>query len=634
MDFFRRQEQARTLSRWLVALFLLSVAVVTVAVGMVLLTVLASATAEPSRLVLPTSEWMAAHPGLLLFSTCCVLAVIGGSSWYKTAVLSGGGGVVARAAGGERVAADTTDPDRKRLLNVVEEIAIASGVPMPEVYVLGGESGINAFAAGHAPGDAAVAVTDGCLRLLDRAELQGVIAHEFSHVVNGDMRLSLRLVGLLFGLIVVASIARLVLRIVPRGGRRGAGVVAAVLLAAAVVYVLGYIGLFFGRLLQAAVSRGRESLADAAAVQFTRDALGLRGALVKIGAGAGSHLVEGDADQIAHMLFAAGMPRLFATHPPLIERIKALDPRFDPHEFEGVRAQLAARRTPAPETAAPAAQRLDRVIAGNIGVAPGAVSGLVGNPGTTHMELAQSIRASLPADVVAAAANRDDALGLFFALSLESEPQLRAQQLKFIERQLGAATLAAVQRWLPRTEQLAAQQCQPALLRLLPTLRQLSTAERQQLLVCLNGLSQLGGRPSLTQYALRRLAQVHLRDTTVVPQAPGTVTLAALASEAAVLLAVLAQQGNTNAAQAQHAYISGMRPLAANLPPYAPPADWPLRLDMALNRLDRLAPAAKQQLIEGMVRTIADDGKLTLHEAELLRATCASLHCPLPPFAA
>jgi Zn-dependent protease with chaperone function len=638
MDFFRRQEQARSLTRVLVTLFALSAVAVTVAVDFVLLTVVATAGATPARLVLPTGAWIALHPGLLVFWTACVLAVIGGASLYKTALLSGGGAVVALGVGAERVAADTTDPDRKRLLDVVEEMAIAAGLPMPQVYVLNGETGINAFAAGHAPADAAITVTAGCLRLLDRAELQGVIAHEFSHVVNGDMRLGVRLMGLLFGLMVVAGIARWALRLVPRG-RRGGGAVAVFMLAAALVYCLGYIGLFFGRLIQAAVSRRREALADAAAVQFTRDTTGLRGALVKIGAGAGSRLIDADADEVAHLLFAPGMPRLFATHPPLLERIRELDPQFDPREFARIQPELAARRLgtapPAAAGAAPQGAARRSLPLGRFAVNPAAVSALVGNPGTAHIELAQSIRASLPPDLVSAAARSDDALGLLLALTMEREPPLRAQELNYVERQLGAATRAAVEHWLPTAEALNVLQCQPALLRLLPALRQLPAAERQQLLLCLNGLSELDGRRSLSQYALRRLAQVHLRDAMAPPARPGLgapPTSQALHAEVAVLLAVLAQQGNADATRAAHAYASGLASILPEADPrYAPPANWPAQLDVALNRLDRLAPSSKQQLIEAMVRTIGDDGELSPHEAELLRAVCASLHCPLPP---
>ena len=222
-------------------------------------------------------------------------------------------------------------------------MSIASGVTMPEVYVLENEDGINAFAAGNSPADAAIAVTRGAATRLKREELQGVVAHEFSHILNGDMRLNLRLLGWTFGLLAVAIVARVVLQSTPGAGSRsrkdGAG---ALMLAALAVMVLGYIGVFFGRLLQAAVSRHRERLADASAVQFTRNPVGLSGALLKIaGTSAGSRLVTPEAEEVAHMLFAAGLPRLFATHPPLEERLKALDPSFRASELPKLAAEAA-----------------------------------------------------------------------------------------------------------------------------------------------------------------------------------------------------------------------------------------------------------------------------------------------------
>jgi hypothetical protein len=221
----------------------------------------------------------------------------------------------------------------------VEEMAIASGVPMPEIYLLEHEAGINAFAAGHTPANAAIAVTQGALDTLNRDELQGVIAHEFSHVLNGDMRLNVQLMGWLFGLFVVALIGRTLLRYAPRGRRDGGWL----FVAALGVLVLGYVGLFFGRLLQAAVSRQRERLADASGVQFTRNPEGLKGALVKIaGVSQGSRIVEADAEQAAHMLFAPGLSRFFATHPPLTERIRALDPHFDLKQLPRAAAQALA----------------------------------------------------------------------------------------------------------------------------------------------------------------------------------------------------------------------------------------------------------------------------------------------------
>ncbi|MDH5579987.1 MAG: M48 family metalloprotease, partial [Betaproteobacteria bacterium] len=221
MDFFGRQAQARRASKWLVVLFVLAVAAVVAAVNVVVLTVVAIIAADAPGIAgaaVPDGAWLAAHPGTVALTTLTVLGVVGFASLYRTSVLSAGGGAVATSLGGQRVTSDTVDPLRRRLLNVVEEMAIASGVPVPEVYVLEHEPGINAFAAGHNPANAAVAVTRGALVHLNRTELQGVIGHEFSHVLNGDMRLNTRLIGLLFGLLAISMIARLVLRHAPRGG--------------------------------------------------------------------------------------------------------------------------------------------------------------------------------------------------------------------------------------------------------------------------------------------------------------------------------------------------------------------------------------------------------------------------------
>src|SRR5688572_7063741 len=279
------------------------------------------------------------------------LLVIGGASLFKTLSLRAGGGVVARSLGGTRIERGTRDPALRRLHNVVEEMTIASGVTMPEVYVLESEDGINAFAAGNTPADAAIAVTRGAITRLNREELQGVIAHEFSHVLNGDMRLNSKLLGWVFGLLAVAIAARIFMRGVGAGRRRDDKGGALVLIALAVM-VIGYIGVFVGRILQAAVSRHRERLADASAVQFTRNPAGLVGALLKIaGVSSGSRLETPDKEEVAHMLFAPGMARLFATHPPIAERVRELDPSFKPEQLKSLvasAAQAAERQRLAP----------------------------------------------------------------------------------------------------------------------------------------------------------------------------------------------------------------------------------------------------------------------------------------------
>ena len=634
MNFFERQTESRRTSRQLIALFVLAVIAVVIAVDFVLFTVLATVQPGAQGLTFPNAEWIRTHAGVVLVTTLSVIGVIGLSSLYKTLALNGGGGVVARSLGGVRVSAYTTDPLQRRLLNVVEEMSIASGVPMPEVYLLEQEAGINAFAAGHNPANAAIAVTRGALTTLNRAELQGVIAHEFSHILNGDMRLNVRLIGLLFGLLVIALIARTVLRHAPSGrsNKKGGGV-AFILVAAFVVLIVGYVGLFFGRLIQAAVSRHRESLADASAVQFTRDPLGLRGALVKIGAGeAGSRIGNPDAEEVAHMLFAPGISRFFATHPALEDRLKAIDPRFDEGEFAEMRAKLIAERL-AVQASAPeetAAQKLEALIA--IPPVAGAVTQLVGNPGTLHIEVAQEIRQSLPESLSIAGRHPSSARALLLALAMDSQPVARERQRAFIVRQLGADLVAEITRLQAEVDALHPQQRMPLLMHAFPALRQLTREERMQLMACLNGMLQREGGMSLPTYVLRKLAQVHLRDDLDPRLRRGRLALNAVTADLQVLFSVLARNGHQDEPTARRAYEAGMHQLLPReRPAYSLAMNWPLQLDQALSRLDQLVPAAKEQLIEGMVRTVGHDSRLTVSEAELLRAVCAALHCPLPP---
>jgi Zn-dependent protease with chaperone function len=576
---------------------------------------------------------------VVMVSSIIVVGVIFCSSLVKASQLSAGGSVVAESVGGTRVTSDTSDPLRRRLLNVVEEMAIASGVPVPAVYVLEREAGINAFAAGHNPSNAAIAVTRGALTTLSRAELQGVIAHEFSHVLNGDMRLSTRLMGWLFGLMVIALIGRFVLSHAPRGGggRKGGGALAIILAAAFAVMILGHIGLFFGRMIQAAVSRRRESLADASAVQFTRDPMGLRGALVKIGAlGVGSRFQDTDAEQVAHLLFASGVQRLFSTHPPLEERIREIDPSFQPGEFDAMRLRMNRERALTTEEAGKpqpdAAERLDSMLKGAIVLAPAMVAQMVGNPGTAQVRRAQELRVSLPAAITAAAGDAESARALFLGLALDSTEDARGRQLAFIEHEMGHEQRIAIEGLLPAIDSLEAAQRMPALLQAFPALHQLGRKERIDLLKCLNGLLIREGRVSIYAYALRKLAQVQLRDELQPGPRAFDLSISSVAEDLQALFSVLALSGSEDETEARRAYEIGMSQLMPmQRPPFQRLAKWPQRLDLALNRIDRLVPAGKELLVQALVRTISHDLRMTVAESELLRAVCAAVHCPLPP---
>jgi Zn-dependent protease with chaperone function len=322
VDFFARQEQSRRTTRILVGLFLLAVAATVTAVTVAAAIFIGMyrnpyGTGQSSG-VSPV-DWLTANANELLLIAGLTAAFIGLASLYRVLSLSSGGGQVARLLGAAEVAADTTDPLERRLVNVVEEMAIASGTPVPEVFVLQEEQGINAFAAGLTTSDAAVAVTRGTLERLNRAELQGVIAHEFSHILNGDMRLNQQLMGLSFGILALAQIGRWLLRgMRVRTGRKSNGAAMMGLAIGVTLILIGSIGLFFSRLIKAGVSRQREMLADASAVQFTRDRAGLAGALKKIGGYTGT-LVGRNSEEVAHMLFSRGARAFrgwFATHPP------------------------------------------------------------------------------------------------------------------------------------------------------------------------------------------------------------------------------------------------------------------------------------------------------------------------------
>ncbi len=643
MDFYSRQAAARSQTTWLVFAFTLSLLAVALALDFVLFTFLAS---RGSYYSFSALAYAAANPGTAIFCTLLIMGVLGIASLYKTMELRGGGGVVARSLGGVLVSSDTADLKRKRLLNVVEEMAIASGVPMPEVYVLEQEPAINAFAAGHTPANAAVTVTQGALDRLSRDELQGVIGHEFSHILNGDMRLNVQLMGWLFGLFMIGLIGRVIVQVSPRNRRDSNGLVA---LGFAVI-ALGYVGLLAGRILQAAVSRQRERLADASGVQFTRNPQGLKGALVKIAAlPAGSALVAADPEPAAHMLFAEGLSRVFATHPPILDRIRELDPHFDPSELERAAAEpdqeasVEESTSDQSESAAAASQFVGggRAQSGQISRRTPSAVGMdqasravakVGQPDTAHIEHAQAIRLALPPAARELTESPEGAQTLVIALLISNEATVRNRQLALLATSTRPAVVQAVQRVIPIAKSLDPMLRLPVLQRSFPALRRSTIAQRRALAKLVNELIYADERIDVFEYCIAKLLESLLSDDLATTKPHGTLTLEDAETEIGLLFAVIAQIGAQDERAARIAYEVGISTvLPMRRPPFAPAQDWPRKLDSALPRLQQLHPFAKKAVIEGLVKTIADDEMLMDEEAELLRTVCALLHCPLPP---
>jgi Zn-dependent protease with chaperone function len=647
VDFYAYQAAARRQSRLFVVLFMAAVAVVVIALDAVIFTVLAarsSATsgygAEYGNTSVDPLEFAMRNPDAVFLVSVLIIGVIGLASLFKSAQLRGGGAVVAQSLGGVRVERDTTDPARKRLRNIIEEMSIASGVPVPEIYVLEQEPAINAFAAGHTPANACITVTQGALEHLNRDELQGVIGHEFSHILNGDMRLNIQLMGAIFGLLVIAIIGRLVFNFAPRGGndrdRRGGLGWVGVGLAA---MVLGYLGLLAGRMLQAAVSRQRERLADASAVQFTRNTTGLKGALMKIAAlEEGSKFVAADAEQVAHMLFAPGLDRIFATHPPLLERIRELDPQFDPAELQALIARgvpsadspaIAATSAPAP---APAPRPAVAVGAGASGFAAdaGVIAAQVGRPQAANVDQAQTLREQIPAVLRNFNDTGAHARSMVLALLLSRDAAIRDAQARRIAQEYGSAELGVVNAAIAAAGTLAPMVRLPALLQLFPTLRRLALAERQRLNALVLDLIHLDSSIDVFEFCLAKLLETMLNDAAGNASPYGTLTLENAVTPVHIIFCTLARCGSDDEQEIRAAYVAGISGVLARYPEYATYDDWPQRTSAALSALDQLQLPAKQKLIEGLVRTIASDGQLKVEESELLRTTCALLHCPMP----
>lgn len=646
MNFFEHQAAARGKTRRLLVLFVLAVIAIVLAIDVVVLLVFGF-NAEPGD-----AEAQAALLPTLIATTVITLAVILLGSLFKTMSLREGGGAVARGLGGTLVPEDPRDFHLKRLRNVVEEMSIASGVPVPEIYVLDQEAGINAFAAGHSPSDAAIAVTRGALDRLSRDELQGVIAHEFSHVLNGDMRLNLKLMGLIFGLLVLGLTGRKVLEHMRFGGSRKEG--APLLLIALAVMILGYVGVFCGRLIKASISRQREYLADASAVQFTRLSHGLSGALMKIGAfSAGSKLTETQGEEVSHMLFGDGVgySALTATHPPLIDRIKRIDPRFDPRQlatlalaegkFDGVsgdadppdaRALVAGfggLATAPPQPQAAPTLPPERLQAPT----PREVVEQIANPAMAHVDYAVAMRQSLPPILTAAAHMRERAIDLVLALLASRDPQARAQHLAQIEQRLGTARAQGTDELVEIAAAIHPAQRLPLAQMALPALRRRPPSELRLLIDTIDALIHIDGRVDVFEYVLARITRQQLREN-LDPghKLHGKAKLSEVRNAGSALLAVLAHHGHSDPTIARHAYLAGAAVLfPGDAEPYAVISDWIRQLDEALPQLDGLMPAAKETLILALATTVSHDGRIVVEEAELFRLICSLLHCPLPP---
>jgi Zn-dependent protease with chaperone function len=661
-QFFERQETQRKHTRWLVWAFIAAILAVVLAINLV---VLVGFGGDPVRMLLD-------EPAVVFWVSAIVLGTILLASWHRSSQLRAGGATVARSLGGVPVASGDGDLKRQRLLNIVEEMAIAARIRKPQVFVLPDEAGINAFAAGHSSDEAAVAVTQGALDALDRDQLQAVIGHEFSHILNGDIKINMRLTAWIFGLFVITDIARRVMR--RRGGGRNA---ARLKLIAFGIFVAGSIGMLAGRLLQAAVSRRREHLADASSVQFTRNPQALQAALVIMAAsGAGTRLMHEASSGVAHMFFAASDPAWanklggswFATHPPIEERVHALDSRVTPLKFRTLvnderrkgsakpaAAPVAATppdvRTPEaamilPGLAEPAALPVVSAAAAEERSPPGTapsglalaetlptgvrlIAGRALPPDVLRNRLTQEQQATIAAFVARVETSPIAVQATFVATMLAPEAAKWRVQLTRLAPLLGIELFKQTQAEVARIALLAPAARSPVLADLFALLDTFSPGDRKRLRAVARAFSPTVATGDMLRFSLTRMLEKRLAKAAeeVLP-----VPLLERTEAVCVLYAALAQCRFGAGKQGTNAYRAGLMGLL-------PPQKWasfpeelftPAALDAALAGLAQIHPTGKLALAEGMARVIAVGGRLTVSQVDLLRGACALIEIPVP----
>lgn len=578
MDFFEKQELARRRTKWLVLYFMLAVLGIIAALHFGFCAILGQ----------DLNDWK-----LLGITAAGVIVSVGIGSLVKILQLAKGGKAVAEMLGGEPVDPATTDPAERRLRHVVEEMSLASGVPVPSVYILE-EAAINAFAAGYGPTDAAIGVTRGCIENLTRDELQGVVAHEFSHILNGDMRLNIRLMGLLNGILFLAILGGVLVRVAassPRSrssdNKNSGSIVALFLGAGAVLYLVGWIGVFFSKLIQAAVSRQREFLADASAVQFTRNPHGIAGALAKIGS-LTSRLTHPRTQEASHMFFGNGLAEswfnLFATHPPIKERIAQIAP------------DLELPETPPPPL-----------------------------PGNANMDAAASMLSSLPQPSLEASHGIQSGCALIFALLVASDestiqdlpPSVRSEVLDLIER---CSPLSSAQKL--------------ALVDLaIPALRGMQPADYRTFRATVKKVVESDGQIHLFEYTLQKLLVRHL-DAFFEKPKRGSVqfrSIVPLLPDAELLLSALA---NADAEGHEAGFQAGLSALGKSAGAFPMTRHETVNLmdfDKALDRVAEAAPTVKKEFLAACGALVMHDGCVNDTQFELLRAMADTIDCPIPP---
>lgn len=615
MNFFHHQDVARRNTRLLGLLFTLAV-VLLVSLVALLVSFFLGGIEYPEQQPYATTDTRAwyFHWDVIVASAGVALSVIGFAVLYKWMVLRPGGKVVAEHLGGRRLSPNSTDRLERKVLNVVEEMSIAANMPVPPVYMLDKEPAINAFAAGYSPRDAVIGITRGCAEKLTRAQLQGVVAHEIAHILNGDMRLNIRIIAILNGILFISHAGYLLLRFGALGGRRSDGKNAAIPLLGLGLLIVGAIGVLFGNIIKAAVSRQREFLADASAAQFTREPEALSGALQQIGVatkkGPGSKIESPNADESAHLFFGQAVGKfmsIMATHPPLGERIKRLQPNWDGKFQANAEAKPDLEDTAKPaETSRERQEAFARKLTGLVAAMP------------------------LPDEVVADARDPEHAKALVLTLLLSENEDTRTEQLGLLEQRLDSTLHADVVAHIEQIKALPLEQQLPLTELVMPALKMMNAADSDRFLKLMQELIDVDAQTTLYEWCLyqvisRYLQGEHARRDLNIRQFRSRRT-----HDAQLTLSVLAHFGHADDKAADKAFAKGAEQYSMGMQPYARDQLNFNDLSASISRIDQWQALEKERIVNAWVACAKSDGEINPIEQKLLFTLCACIGEPLP----
>ncbi len=647
MNFFASQAQARRNTFQLVFLLILAVCTLILLTNLVVILAMdffkESPVTDFHTMIQNMDWWTFGMVGLAVW-----LVVLAGSI-SKIIALSGGGKVVAESLGGKLVLHNTTDPKQRRLLNVVTEMAIASGTAVPPVYIMPQERSINAFAAGYSSRDAVISVTQGLVDHLNREQLQGVIAHEFSHIFNGDMRLNIQLIGALNGILIIGIIGYELLRLPFRGssfrlgsrsrssGGGDARLTFALIALGLSLMIIGYTGTFFGNMIKAAVSRQREYLADASAVQFTRNPKGLAGALKRIGGlDTGSRMQASAAVEISHAFFAQGVSSfvesLFATHPPLIKRIKRIDPYWNGHfitkdridtemaneSYKGAVSSFATDSSSAPTSTT---QELNQAV-----LATGELT-------QQSIELARTLLSDISANIRQTAEEPFGARAVIYALLLDKAYPVRVKQLEQLQYHAEREVYLLTQKIMSEMDALDIRLRLPLIDITIPVLKQLSNHQYQAFRDNVSSLMDADGKINLMEWSLQKILFNHLdqnfhNQPKLIARSAG---LSQLKVEVSIALSLLAIAGHSKIEQARAAFKTAVTHLKLEHIDFIEKKKLKLSvIDNALQKLQHMSLMNKMALLESCILCIEHDQVSSSREVEILRAFSSAIDCPIP----